>query len=94
MYEKSYTNFKIYKKIDKPILFNVTLTAYKNEIEPNVPPKGKIIEAIKELSNLIDSDKIVIRYDSVFISDKYNLYYHQKAFDRLCSLLDGVLVKY
>ena len=84
---------KYIKKIDKPILFHVTLTAYKNEIEPNVPPKGKIIEAIKELSNLIGSDKIVIRYDPVFISDKYNLYYHQKAFDRLCSLLEGVVSK-
>ena len=35
------------KYIDKPYLFHVTLTPYKKDIEPNVPPKGKIIEAIK-----------------------------------------------
>ena len=31
------------KEIDKPILFHITLTPYKKDIEPNVPPKGKII---------------------------------------------------
>lgn len=31
------------KYIDKPILFHVTLTPYKKDIEPNVLPKGIII---------------------------------------------------
>ena len=61
---------KYINEIDKPILFHVTLTAYKNDIEPNVPSKRKIIESIKELSNLIGKDKIVIRYDPIFINDK------------------------
>lgn len=29
---------------DKSILFHVTLTPYKKEIEPNVPDKSKVIE--------------------------------------------------
>lgn len=78
---------KYIKEIDKPILFHVTLTSYKSDIEPNVPPKGKIIESIKELSKIIGKDNIVIRYDPVFISDKYNLDYHIKAFDKLCELV-------
>ena len=80
---------KYINEIDKPILFHVTLTAYKNDIEPNVPSKRKIIESIKELSNLIGKDKIVIRYDPIFINDKYNIEYHTRAFVSLCCLLEG-----
>ena len=76
-------------KIDKPILFHVTLTPYKKDIEPNVPPKGIIIEAIKKLSSIVGIDNLVVRYDPVFISDKYSVNYHVKHFDRLCSLLNG-----
>ena len=77
------------KKIDKPIIFHITLTPYHKDIEPNVPPKGLIIEAIKKLSNLIGIDNICVRYDPIFISDKYTLEYHIKAFDKMCSLLNG-----
>ena len=76
-------------KIDKPIIFHITLTPYHKDIEPNVPPKGLIIEAIKKLSNLIGIDNICVRYDPIFISDKYTLEYHIKAFDKMCSLLNG-----
>lgn len=77
------------KCIDKPILFHVTITPYKKDIEPNVPPKGKIIEAIKTLSEMIGIDNIYVRYDPIFISRKYTLDYHIKAFSHLCSLLNG-----
>ena len=68
------------KAINKPILFHVTLTPYKKDIEPNVPPKGLIIEAIKKISVVIGKDNIVVRYDPIFISDKYNVDYHIKVF--------------
>ena len=84
---------KYIKEIDKPVLFHITLTPYKSDIEPNVPPKGKIIEAVKKLSNIIGKDNLVIRYDPVFISDKYNLEYHVKAFDKLCNILEGYVSK-
>ena len=77
------------KEIDKPILFHVTLTPYKSDIEPNVPPKTKIIEAIKELSNIIGIDNLYVRYDPIFLSDKYNIEYHKKTFEKMCSLLNG-----
>lgn len=80
---------KYLNQIDKPILFHVTLTSYKDDIEPNVPNKKELIEAIKELSKLIGIDNLYIRYDPVFISKKYNLNYHIKAFDKMCTLLNG-----
>lgn len=80
---------KYLKDIDKPIIFHITITPYKKDIEPNVPDKKKIIEAVKEISKIIGIDNVYIRYDPIFISDKYNLEYHQKAFNKICSLLDG-----
>lgn len=77
------------KEIDKPILFHVTLTPYKKDVEPNVCPKGIIIEAIKKLSKIVGIDNLVIRYDPVFISEKYSINYHIKAFDKMCTLLNG-----
>lgn len=81
------------KDIHKPILFHITLTPYKNDIEPNVFNKKDIIEAIKKVSSIIGIDNIYIRYDPIFISDKYNINYHIKAFDKICKLLNGY-VKY
>jgi len=77
------------KEISKPILFHVTLTPYKNDIEVNVFDKRKIIEAIKEISEIVGIDNIYVRYDPILINDKYSLSYHIKAFDRLCAILDG-----
>ena len=76
-------------KIKKPILFHVTVTPYKDDIEINVPDKKDIILSIKKLSSIIGKENLTIRYDPVFISDKYNLDYHIKAFERLCTLLEG-----
>lgn len=84
---------KFLKEIKKPIIFHVTLTPYHKDIEPNVPPKKIIIDAIKELSNIIGSDNLSIRYDPLFLSDKYNLEYHKKAFNKLCHLLEGYVNK-
>lgn len=77
------------KEINKPIIFHVTLTPYKKDIEPNVPSKKEIIAGIKKLSNIVGINNIYIRYDPVFISDKYNIDYHIRAFDRICTLLNG-----
>ena len=79
--------------IKQPIIFHITLTPYKKNIEPNVPPKGQIIEAIKKLSSLIGKENICIRYDPIFLNDEYNLNYHIKSFDKLCNLLNGYVNK-
>ena len=81
------------KEIKNKVYFHVTLTSYNKDIEPNLPPKKDIIKAIKELSKIIGKDNLVIRYDPIFINNKYTLQYHIKAFDKLCSLLDGYVEK-
>ena len=72
-----------------PYVFHVTITPYKNDIEPNLPSKSDIIEAVKKISTTIGIENIYVRYDPIFISEKYNVEYHIKAFTKLCSLLKG-----
>lgn len=80
---------KYLKDLEKPILFHITLTPYKKDIEPNVPPKGKIIDAIKKISKIIGIDNLYIRYDPILINNKYTINYHIKAFNNMCKLLNG-----
>ena len=81
------------KDIKKKIYFHITLTPYKKDIEPNLPPKKDIIAGVKKLSKIIGKENLVIRFDPIFISDKYTIKYHINAFDRLCNLLDGYIEK-
>lgn len=81
------------EEINKPILFHVTLTGYKNDIEVNVPDKKDVIKDIIDISNIIGKDNVVVRYDPIFISDKYDVNYHIKAFERICELLEGYISK-
>lgn len=82
---------KYLPQIKKPILFHVTLTPYKRDIEPNVEDKTKIIKSIQELSQLLGKENVYVRYDPVFISDDYQVEYHIKTFDKICNLLDGYI---
>ena len=77
------------KEIKHPIIFHITLTPYNKDIEPNVIDKKEIINGIKEISNIIGKENIYVRYDPVFINDKYSLEYHKKAFEKMCFLLEG-----
>ena len=81
------------KDIDKPILFHITLTPYLKDIEPNVPDKKSIIDSIKKVSKIVGKENTVVRYDPIFISDKYNLEYHKKVFTRMCKQLNGYIDK-
>lgn len=76
-------------KIKIPYLFQITITPYKRDIEPNVPSKKEVIEAVKKISQAIGKENVSVRYDPIFLSEKYNVTYHIKAFKKLCMLLNG-----
>lgn len=77
------------KEIKKPIIFHITITGYKKDIEKNVPDKKTIIEGIKKISNIIGIERIYVRYDPILINENYSLDYHIKAFEKLCKSLKG-----
>ncbi len=76
-------------KIRIPVLMDVTITPYHREIEPKVPDKNRVIEAVRQISEIIGSENVAVRYDPVFISDRYSVDYHIRAFEKLCSRLEG-----
>lgn len=76
-----------------PVLFHVTITPYGKDVEPNIPDKRLIIEGVKKLSLVLGIDNVVVRYDPIFLSDKYNVDYHIRAFDKLCKNLNGYVNK-
>lgn len=76
-------------KIKIPYLFQITITPYKRDIEPSVPSKKEVIEAVKKISQAIGKENVSVRYDPIFLSEKYNTDYHIKAFKKLCMLLNG-----
>lgn len=79
--------------IKQPIIFHITLTPYKKEIEPNVPDKKQVIADIKKISQIIGQENVYVRYDPIFFNHTYTLEYHIKAFNKLCTLLDGYITK-
>lgn len=84
---------KYLDKIKKPIIFHITLTPYKKDVEPSVIPKGNIVEGIKKISKIIGREYTFVRYDPIFINDIYTLEYHIKAFKSMCEKLDGYVDK-
>ena len=81
------------KMLKVPVLFHVTITPYSKDVEPNIPDKRLIIEGLKKLSLVLGIDNLVLRYDPIFLSDKYNVDYHIRAFDKLCKNLNGYVNK-
>ena len=80
---------KCLKEIKKPILFHVTITPYKKEIENNVIDKTKIIEAVKKISNIVGIDNLYIRYDPIFINDEFDVEKHIECFSKMAQSLKG-----
>lgn len=68
--------------------FQYTITSYGKDVEKCILDKKEVIESFKKLSDKIGKEKVILRYDPILLSKKYNIDYHCKAFDRLCSQLN------
>lgn len=68
--------------------FQFTLNSYGQDIEQNIPLKSKyIIDTFKRLSTTIGSEKVVWRYDPIFLSQKYTAGYHIENFEKIAKEL-------
>lgn len=74
-------------RIKSPFYFQWTITSYDKHIEPNVPSKWEVIENFRKISSLLGPERVIWRYDPIFISDKYSVKYHKIYFNILCDLL-------
>ncbi len=74
--------------------FQFTLTGYGREVEPNLPDKReKLIPVFRQLSEKIGRQRVIWRYDPIFISRKYTVEYHLKAFAEIAVRLADYTVR-
>ncbi len=68
--------------------FQFSLTSYGKDVEQSIPSKGKeIVPAFQRLSDTIGPDRVVWRYDPIFLSKTYTMDYHIRNFERLAKRL-------
>ena len=74
---------------DWKTLWHVTITPYPREYEPGIQDKRMIVEDFKNLSLRVGKERVVWRYDPVFLSPSFPLSSHKAWFSTLSSLLEG-----
>ena len=68
--------------------FQFTLTSYGQDVERHIPHKGKgVIPAFQRLSDSIGPQRVIWRYDPIFLSPVYPLEYHIRWFEILARKL-------
>lgn len=74
--------------------FQFTLNSYGKDVESNIPTKKDvIIPAFQRLSQKVGKERVVWRYDPIFINEKYTVDYHIKYFKMLAEKLAGYTEK-
>ena len=70
-------------------IFHYTITAYGQDIEPNVPSIDESIETLYELEEQVGKDRIYWRYDPVLLTGKYTVDSHLETFGYMADRLSG-----
>ncbi len=79
---------------DRVYYFQFTLTSYGKDIEANLPSKDQVLVPVfRELSEKAGKERVVWRYDPVFLNDVYTMDHHKKQFRVLASKLGGYTEK-
>ena len=82
--------FENLKKTDKfNQYWHITITPYEKEIEPNVPSVDEVLESFKYLSKKLGKENVTLRYDPIFINEKYTLEKHIESFEYMINSLSG-----
>ena len=66
-----------------------TITPYGKDVEPNVPDKHHLLDDFKRLADTVGINSVAWRYDPIFISERYDMAYHLRAFEKMASALEG-----
>lgn len=68
--------------------FQFTLNSYGRDVETGIPNKSKvIIPAFQHLSDKLGPDRVIWRYDPIFLSETYTMEYHLYYFEKLAKIL-------
>jgi hypothetical protein len=70
-----------------PYYFQFTLTGYRQEVEPF--KTNDVTRTFIRLSDMIGANRVIWRYDPIFLSPEYTKEFHLREFERLCKALAG-----
>ena len=68
-----------------------TLNSYPAILEPNVPAAEAVIQTMKKLAQKISPDRVLWRYDPVFLSDQTDFEFHRANFAFLATRLKAAV---
>lgn len=69
--------------------FQFTLNGYGWEIEKNIPSLNERIETFRTLSKLIGRERVIWRYDPIFLNERFSLSWHHECFSYIAEQLQG-----
>lgn len=69
--------------------WHMTITPYGTDIEPYVPAYERIIEGFKFISNNLNPQSVVWRYDPIIVNHNYSVDFHYESFYKLAKSLSG-----
>ncbi|QIQ22047.1 DUF1848 domain-containing protein [Zophobihabitans entericus] len=67
--------------------FQFTLTPYDQQVEAKLPSVKQRITIFKQLSEKIGKERVIWRYDPIFISPEHSIEYHKQQFSYLLAEL-------
>ena len=70
-------------------IFLFTLNSYDKEFETNLPSFEERIKTFQELSQRIGADRVIWRYDPIFLSKDISVDWHVQQFENLAKQLSG-----
>jgi len=70
-----------------------TLTSYPAILEPNAPPLDRVIQTMRSLADKITADRVIWRYDPVFLSNITDFGFHRRNFAAIAARLNGKVNK-
>jgi len=67
----------------------VTITGYPKILEPSMTNISKVLNFVKKLSDKIGKDKVIWRYDPIFLSTITDKDFHLASFNSIAEMLTG-----
>ncbi|GHV89426.1 hypothetical protein AGMMS50267_17860 [Spirochaetia bacterium] len=68
-----------------------TLTGYPPELEPNMPSRDAVIAALTGLATRLGTNRVIWRYDPVFLTTITDAQFHRRNFTELSNALSGTV---
>lgn len=78
---------KMIDMLEYPYYFEMTVTDYGKEMEPNLPSTEESIASFILLSERLGKEKVDFRFDPIVLNEQYPISYHVEKFDMMCEWL-------